>query len=122
MSAKRSRLECPYCQEILSYSSYRRHIETKLCCKSESNSNDALSHHNDSGNPDVYDTYDAHLQECDDYITDQSIANDTHDKKLDSEIPSEPDSSCTESLAPEIWPEDPEPDADTTGLRMLELE
>ena len=30
---KRPRLECPYCKEILSYSSYRRHIETKLCLK-----------------------------------------------------------------------------------------
>ena len=27
---KRPRLECPYCKVILSYSSYRRHIETKL--------------------------------------------------------------------------------------------
>jgi len=30
------RLECPYCEKILSYSSYRRHIETKLCMKPDS--------------------------------------------------------------------------------------
>ena len=30
---KRPRVECPYCKEILSYSSYRRHVETKLCVK-----------------------------------------------------------------------------------------
>ena len=33
---KRPRLGCPYCKEILSYSSYRRHNETKLCMKPDS--------------------------------------------------------------------------------------
>ena len=118
MSVKHPRLECPYCQEILSYSSYHRHIETKFCCKIEFISSDALSHHNDSGNSDLQDTsYDAHPQECNDYINDQSIANDDAEN-LDSEIPSDPDSS-TEILAPEIWPEEAEPDADSVESEKI---
>lgn len=125
---KRPRLECPYCGEILSYSSYRRHVETKLCAKKPESINanailddyEPRQEHNESteGSFDFLEIdrgIDSHYSDHDDGDTNKQELTQCCD--LPAATGSNSSSDSEGDSGPEIW--DMEPDMECEPSRTI---
>ena len=127
MSAKRPRIECPYCKEILSYSSYRRHVETKLCIASNKASKEPTSSETsvktawDGLDFSEIDSHDSDLHGYEDnYISEQELHRVSVDLPTTSDMRSDI-SNDSEDSGPEIWDMelDIECESDENGYNLL---
>ena len=108
---KRPRLECPYCKEILSYSSYRRHIETKLCLKPDQSIFTQAEHEQGKARDEATESTQESLEFLDvdhhDHSSDFSsheVAGISAEKEmLATDIHDTDSSSDSENSGPEIW-------------------